>query len=543
MKDLGDGVNAHYVPIPQSLATRISEEGMARYEPGIKKDTPLIDTSMPKQKKAHKSAAGSKTRAPFKVDQILFAKVWKEKKQKDGTLVYPTKKDRKGNDIPDLSPGRFSDPRGIDIIISEQPKGMPGTQDIKKPDEFYERLDAANEWLSADIERFVDTKGYVEYMSRAGAFGDLLVPPSGLATLLNNPKHYVNLVRGGYHGSRSLPNTVRSAYEGLDSTVEMRKSIGDQPTPWVTALHHLWGVLSKQLPPIAQESGWLRLVSNRPVLDAIQSSIDGEFQITQKQWADLVSAAYKPTNAAVGNLGNESTSNANSFYLMLKRLNGKWDQMSAAYNSKNTSKEMGREFWRLVNENGPMGIKNKVQRFIGLTFGTPGVIMDRWKFVEFNLPMLMNRIQSDGFPATSTQEYFTYGLGGKTPEDPSGIYGVYGTIENKSPTFSTAFYEGVEELMSQAIQNSSELRGLLGKHQNAGGLHWVGWNAIKNEEVGHSSLNLTKDITDLVAPESINPDTILKIIGSGEYFTEGNLRSKKFRVTIKNGELSHERLK
>jgi len=217
--------------------------------------------------------------------------------------------------------------------------------------------------------------------------------------------------------------------------------------------------------------------------------------------------------------------------------------MSAAYNAKNTSKEMGRDFWRLSSEVGPLGIKNKVQRFIGLTFGTPGVIMDRWKFVEFNLPMLMNRLQRNGYPAATPQEYFDYGLGGTTPEDPNGTYGFYGTIEGNSPALSTAFYEGVEALMIKAIENSSELRGVLGNHPNAGGLHWVGWNAIKNEEVGHSSLNLTKDIVDLVDPKNINADSILRIVNSGNYFTEGANGSKKFRVSITNGQMGYEQLK
>ena len=514
-----------------------------RFEPPIKKDVAIIDETAPNQRKQHKPAAATKTRAGFRVDQSVFTGMWKGVKQKDGSVTYKTKTDRRGNETPELTTVRATTKRGFDNIVSKQPKGMPGTKEILRPDEFFDRLDSATSWLNQDIERLVDTNGYVEYMSRAGAFGDLMVPPSGLAILLNNPKQYVDWVTGGYHGERSLPNTVKSAHEGLDATVEMRKSIGDQPHEWITALHHLWGVMSRQLAPILQEAGWLRLARSKPVLDAIQSSIDGRFELSQPQWNALVSSAFDETSQDVGRIGNGSKSNANSFYLMLSRLNGRWSDMSAAYNAKNTSKEMGRDFLRLSREVGPLGIKNKVQRFIGLTFGTPGVIMDRWKFVEFNLPMLMNRLQRNGYPAATPQEYFDYGLGGTTPEDPNGTYGFYGTIEGNSPALSTAFYEGVEALMIKAIENSSELRGVLGNHQNAGGLHWVGWNAIKNEEVGHSSLNLTKDIVDLVDPKNINADSILRIVNSGNYFTEGANGSKKFRVSITNGQMGYEQLK
>jgi len=320
----------------------------------------------------------------------------------------------------------------------------------------------------------------------------------------------------------------------------MRRVIGDTPPPMITAMHHLWGILSRMLPPVHQEAGWLRLVSNRKVLDAIQSSIDGDYKFSKNVWKGIVDKAFKSTEKDSGGLGNNSKANANDFHLMLANLNGKWGEMSNAYHQKNDSTEMGREFWRLANENGAMGIKNKVQRFIGLTFGTPGVIMDRWKYVEFNLPMLMQRLQKDGYPARTPREYFDYGLSGKTPEDPNGIYGTYGAVESSGTSFSLAYYEGIEKLINYSIKNSPELQQLLGKHANAGGLHWVGWNAIKNEAVGHSSLNMTKDIAELVNHADINPETVLNIINSGTYYTEGLNGKARNKVTIENGEFSHE---
>ena len=426
------------------------------------------------------------------------------------------------------------------MIVSKKPRKAPGAKNITQPEQFYDRLDRAKEFLAGDIGAFLDTTGYVEYMTRAGAYGDLLVPPSGLAPLLNNPKQYVDLVTGGYHEDLTAPGTIDAAMEGLDSTVEMRRVIGDTPPPMITAMHHLWGILSRMLPPVHQEAGWLRLVSNRPVLEAIQSSIDGNYNISKDGWKSIVNRAFKGTASGTGGFGNNSKANANAFHSMLQNLNGKWDQMSDAYHVDKDSTEMGRAFWKLVNENGSMGIKNKVQRFIGLTFGTPGVIMDRWKYVEYNLPMLMNRLQRNGYPANSPKEYFDYGLSGTTPEDPNGIYGTYGAIESGSSSFSLAYYEGIEALINYAIQNSTDLQQLLGRHANVGGMHWIGWNAIKNEAVGHSSLGLTKDIAELVDHKSINPDSVLSIINSGTYFTEGLNGKTRNKVTLDRGEFSHE---
>ena len=103
-----------------------------------------------------------------------------------------------------------------------------------------------------------------------------------------------------------------------------------------------------------------------------------------------------------------------------------------------------------------------------------------------------------------------------------------------------AYYEGIEALINHAIKNSSELQALLGKHANVGGMHWVGWNAIKNEAVGHSSLGLTKDIAELVDHKSISPDSVLSIINSGTYYTEGLNGKTRNKVTLDRGEFSNE---
>jgi hypothetical protein len=379
--------------------------------------------------------------------------------------------------------------------------------------EFYGKLDKAIEWLRADPLQITTAKGWVTFMRKAGVWGDIPMPPSGLADIIANPAAYVAKLNGGYHGAASLSDTQTSAKQGMDGTVEMRKLIGDgkAPAPFVVALHNMWGILSRMLSPIDQEGMWLRLIAHRPVLDAIQSSIDGTFAMTVDQWKQVVQDARASSAVESGPIGNAATSNANDFYLMLSRLNGRWNDMADVYAAPN-SREMGRRFWNIGA--GKLGIKNKVQRFIGLTFGTPGVIMDRWKFVEFWLPTAM-----EGMQANEPSSYFNYSA--NTPSDPVGVYGVYGGIDSDNEALSLAMYEAFEVVLEESIAKSEELQFHLGEHANAGGMHWFGWNAIKNEAVGHSSLDLTKELIATFGLD-IDAEKVHTTVTNGTYYTEGS---------------------
>lgn len=391
------------------------------------------------------------------------------------------------------------------------------------------RLDKALKLLDKDPERIASGKGFVEYLNAAGVWGVVTPPPSMMHVLLNKPEMYVDLLNGGYHGTRTEKGTQEAARAGLDGTVEMRNLLaGEAPHPWAVALHHLWGILSRMLAPLDQEAMRLRLITHKPVLDAIQSSIDGTFTLTPEQWEARVKQARIETEATSQKRGNSATANANAFYAHLANWNGNWDKVADIYASKNAA-EMGRRFWKL--NLGKVGIRNKVQRFIGLTFGVPGVILDRWKFVELWLPTMM---QKAGI--TRPSEYFAYS-GGLTPEDPLGVYGVLGGLENDNNGLSLALYEGLEKVMQKAIDASPLLQQHMGQHQNPGGMHWFGWNAIKNESVGHSSLDLTKQIIQIQKQgSSVNAETIQQLIASGTFYTEGLAGAKSItRFAIENG--------
>jgi hypothetical protein len=402
------------------------------------------------------------------------------------------------------------------ISVAKSDTSLPKVVLETNPEELFGRIDTAKEKIANDPMRLADDRGWVEYFRDAGVWGDVLAAPPALRLLLERPTEYVDLLNGGYHGRLTKPGTMEAADAGLDATVEMRAAINGRPPEMITAMHHLWGILSRMLPPVEQESAWLRLISNRGILEQIQNSIDGSFSLTQEQWKAKVSEAMAATDEASNGRGNQGTANANSFYMMLTNWNGMWSRVSDVYTAP-TSTESGRKFWSL--NAGPVGIKNKVQRFIGLTFGIPGLIMDRWKFVELYYQQY----------GKAPQDYFKYSAFG-TPEDPNGIYGVYGAIEGGNSAFSLAFYEGLESVLNRAIANSPELTAALGRHANLGGLHWKGWNAIKNEAVGHSSLDLTYDLA--LSGKNPSIEDILDQISRRDYYTEGLVGNRIVRFTL-----------
>ena len=90
--------------------------------------------------------------------------------------------------------------------------------------------------------------------------------------------------------------------------------------------------------------------------------------------------------------------------------------------------------------------------------------------------------------------------------------------------------------------NLLELKSHLGNHANAGGMHWHSWNAIKNEAVGHSSLDLTKDLTEKHGVV-ITAETVYNTIRNGLYYTEGSdTKQSNTKLILENGTIRAERV-
>jgi hypothetical protein len=356
-----------------------------------------------------------------------------------------------------------------------------------------------------------------------------------LKMLIETPQQYLDLLTGGFHEEKTVKGGWEAANGGLNGVMEMRALCGPEGPPlMVTALHHLWGTLSKQLPPLDQEACWLRLISDKRVLGAIQNSIDGTFDPLTGGWREIVASRLAETNNdSTQKFGNNAKSNANSFLLMLSRHNGRWNEVSDLYKTDDPA-VMRTQFWGL--NHGPSGIKNKVQGFIGLTFGVKAAVLDRWRWVELHLPMAM-KLAGKSRP----KDYFEYtGVKKDTPQDPTGIYKNYGTAESSHPAYSTTLYTGLERATNAAINNYAPLRDYLGAHADAGGLHWHVWNAIKNESVGHSSLDLTKSYLQKYG-RNMTPDSFHQHLMNSAAYVEGENNGQIVRLIMTNGEFKVER--
>jgi len=381
---------------------------------------------------------------------------------------------------------------------------------------------------AADPMKFVDPVGYSEIMRASGVAGDILIPPSGLKLMLTDPAAFVGLLDGGFHGKRTVPGTRAAAMQGLDGVTEMRQLVGGQPSLLNTALHHFWGTLSKQLDVINQEAAWMRLMLDPAIIEAIDQSTSGKFSMQIEDWEALVAKALDSTQGDFRGKGNNAKSNANSFYNALVYHNGRWDEVAALY-ANNNAIDMRAQFNALGH--GKVGMKNKVQGFVGLSFGVKGSVLDRWRFVDLYLPDVMKLTG-----AATPEQYFKYvGASKVIPQDPIGIYKNYGTIENDSPAFSLALYNSLDSVAQVAINNSPELRNYLGAHADPGGLHWVTWNSIKNEAVGHSSLDITKNFVRKYGRNGTASD-FAQFMRTAEGFVEGsNDAGQTIRLSLKNG--------
>lgn len=426
------------------------------------------------------------------------------------------------------------------VIISNKTSVDAKQQAADKVNSAIDKINNAVIDADNNPEKFVDVKGYAEIMKNAGVTGDILVPPSSLRTMLYKPDDFVALLDGGYHGDKTVAGIRDAAMSGLDAVVEMRELIGNQPPDLVTALHHLWGTLSKQLPPLQQEALWMRMIVNKDVMEQIGKSIDGTFNLSPDQWKQIVLNARASTKGTYGKLGENATSNANSFYLMLAKHNGKWNEVSNVY-ATDDAVDMRYKFNTLGH--GATGIKNKVQSFIGLTFGIKGNVLDRWRFVDM---FLDDAMKITG--AKTPREYFKYeGKSKNVPVDKIGIYKNYGTIENGSPLFSLALYSAMDRVSQKAIDASPALQKILGNHADPGGLHWLSWNAIKNEAVGHSSLDITKNFIKKYKKgdnfDNLTVDNFVDFVNNTEAFVEGTSGAgdEITRLTLKNGVFNYSK--
>jgi hypothetical protein len=150
--------------------------------------------------------------------------------------------------------------------------------------------------------------------------------------------------------------------------------------------------------------------------------------------------------------------------------------------------------------------------------------------------------------AKTPRDYFKYeGKAKNVPVDKIGIYKNYGTLENNQSLFSLMLYSAMDRVSQIAIDSSPSMQKLLGNHADPGGLHWLSWNAIKNEAVGHSSLDITKNFIKKYASDGnfseLTVDKFLNFVNNTEAFVEGTsgAGNEITRLTLKNGTFSYSK--
>lgn len=156
---------------------------------------------------------------------------------------------------------------------------------------------------------------------------------------------------------------------------------------------------------------------------------------------------------------------------------------------------------------------------------------------------LASRISVRAIGATSPGKYFRYiGDSKRIPVNPIGIYKNHEKIENDNSVFSLALYNSIDRASQAAINASPELQAYLGAHADAGGLHWVTWNGIKNEAVGHSSLDLTKEFLRQLGATATASDWIAFALASQAY-VEGLARDGRqiIRLSMDQGQFSYSK--
>ena len=312
------------------------------------------------------------------------------------------------------------------------------------------------------------------------------------------------------------PELIRSAVSGLGSLdpVHAVAMKGQLPTRMV-ALHFMWGALSKMLGPFEQEAGWIKLTNSPEILRAIDQSVAGTFTLTREEWMKLTGDAIRlgPELKA----GNNSISNANAFHLTLTKWNGKWDQLTAIINNpKLSGPEMRREIYKSGLGSGS-GFGFKVLSFNLLTLARRDMFIgDRWQFVNLWFPHLVATAGEGGV--------FSYNQKG-VPEDTTRAYKSLNTLDNESS--AEAVYSLIEDGLQKVADDARPwLEPILGRRPLASDIHWLSWNIIKNEPVGHSSLDSsTRALQTGLYEKADFPQTFPALDKSTEQYTgDGSYR-------------------
>ncbi len=233
-------------------------------------------------------------------------------------------------------------------------------------------------------------------------------------------------------------------------------------------------------------------------------------------WTDIVSNMFEDQKNNVS-AGNNAKQNIQAIHDMLVKWNGRWSELTDIFNDKNLDGQGIREkMW----SNGFLGagVKDKVTSFVIALMADPNVIiMDRWQFVNVwehqiqdsvkNRLKKVNAILAPNSGATKAEikkateqksEFNKYGVSpyrydqNGTPEDRSGFYKTIGsTLDNP---VEHSLYRTLEYYFKDLAKSVSSMRSDYSWIDSAFAMHWVSWNMIKEEAVGHSSFDVLTEM-------------------------------------------------
>jgi len=215
--------------------------------------------------------------------------------------------------------------------------------------------------------------------------------------------------------------------------------------------------------------------------------------------------------------GNNAKQNIQAIHDMLVKWNGRWAELTDLFNDKSLDGQGIREKMWATGFLGA-GVKDKVTSFVIALMADPNVvIMDRWQFVNVwehqiqdsvrNRQKKVNSILAPKSGATKAEiklakeqakEFNKWGVSpyrydeSGTPEDRSGFYKTIGsTLDNP---VEHALYRTLEFYFGELAQKVSKMNPQYAWIDSAFSMHWVTWNMIKQEAVGHSSFDVLTEM-------------------------------------------------
>lgn len=350
----------------------------------------------------------------------------------------------------------------------------------------FSAVDAALDLVKDSPTLGLDSDGWVKAYSRSLNGSRASVPPAPLrlAEWVKNNDTFKTFIMDGLQRN---PELVKSAVGGLNALQPIHEMARNGMIhPKMVALHMFWGLLSRMLDPYNQEAGWARLTSDPKVNRLIEESVAGRYKSSKDEWKAIVDA--KMSEFPDVKIGRNAIQNANAFHEMLSRWNGRWNELTDIINNPDLN---GPQMRRKFNEQGfgGAGIKHKVLSFVIATLARNDVFVgDRWQVVNLWFPHL-EKAAAARKAAGGSGEVFAYDKNG-VPEDTTGAYKVIGGMLNNETVAETA-YSLIENGMKKIAADSPWLREMLGREPQPFDIHWLTWNIIKNEPVGHSSLDAT----------------------------------------------------